>query len=220
MRLRGFTLIELMIVISIIALLAGAVYVSIGTTMFESNSKATNGVVGSLRIALEAYRGQFRGYPPDGLDYEVKDHKGRPIKNTACLIHFLTRPIVKVSRVGSESMIQVVGPFMKPPKGDYLSGSLDADDVNLVEILDSWGNPLNYDNTGEGFSDMSGVAVHSMPNIEDFNVDVDPRGGKALGAEAYNLWSWGQTTGASMTGDEVPDEATRQEDNLTNWGGQ
>ncbi len=215
---RGFTLIELMTAIAIIAMLAGSLYVAMSGAFFESQDKATKGLLGSLRIGLEAYRGQFRAYPPDGIDYPVYDAEGRPVKNTAALIYFLTARIPKVSRVGTEVLIVPVGPFMRPIRGEYLSDNLDGPNPNLVEILDAYGAPLNYDNVGEGFTDLGGATHHTMVGLEDYHYDEDPRGGEAQGNETYNLWSNGPTNGADETGDDVPDQQSRFDDNLTSWG--
>lgn len=215
---RGFTIIELMVAIAIITLLAGSLYVAMNSAFFESQDKAAKGLLGSIRIALEAYRGQFRAYPPDGIDYPVMDNKGRPIKNTACLLYFLTNKLPKVSRVGTEPLVNPVGPFMRSIQGEYLSGDLDGEDTHLIEIVDSWGNPLNYDNIGEGFSPLGGPAHHTMVGLEPYHYDDDPRDGEPQGNELYNLWSNGATQGADEDGAEVPDTATRFEDNLTSWG--
>lgn len=214
---RGFTLIELLITVAIISMLAGAVYVAMSGAFFESQDKAAKGLIGSLRIALEGYRGQFRAYPPDGFDYEVRDHMDRPIQNSACLIYFLTRPVVRVTRVGTERLLTRVGPFMRPIRQEYLSGDLDGPDGNLVEILDPWLNPLNYDDLGHGFTELGGLAVHTMPNIEDYNVDLDPREGEPRGSDLYNLWSNGRTNMADPSGEDVPEPIDRFADNITNW---
>lgn len=62
-KTRGFTLIELMVVIAIISLLSSVVLASIKTAREKAQIIKTVGEMKSLQNALELYRNQFGTYP-------------------------------------------------------------------------------------------------------------------------------------------------------------
>jgi len=63
---KGFTLIELMIVVAIIGILAAVAVPKFADLIRKSNEGATRGNLGSLRSALSIYYGNLEGmYPAD-----------------------------------------------------------------------------------------------------------------------------------------------------------
>lgn len=64
-RSKGFTLIELMVVISIITLLSSVVLASVKTAREKAQITKTVAEMKSLQQALELYRNQFGVYPQD-----------------------------------------------------------------------------------------------------------------------------------------------------------
>jgi prepilin-type N-terminal cleavage/methylation domain-containing protein len=67
----GFTLIEMVIVISIIAILAGLLLPVIGTVRRRGQVTATVLEIQSLKNAIEQYKNKFGDYPPDGSNSVV-----------------------------------------------------------------------------------------------------------------------------------------------------
>lgn len=68
MRTKGFTLIELMIVVSVIGLLAAIAVPKLGSTIAKSREAATKGNLASLRSAITIYVADTEGlYPTDDL---------------------------------------------------------------------------------------------------------------------------------------------------------
>lgn len=63
-REKGFTLIELMIVVAIIGILAAIAIPRFGNLIKRSKEGATKGNLGALRSALAMYYGQFEGVYP------------------------------------------------------------------------------------------------------------------------------------------------------------
>ena len=63
---RGFTLLEVMVVISIIAILVSVIYVSFGEARANARNKALTVELKEVQLALERYRAQNDFYPlPD-----------------------------------------------------------------------------------------------------------------------------------------------------------
>ena len=64
---RGFTLLEIMIVVSIIAILASIAVPKFGGMIRTANEAATKGKLASLRSALTIYYADTEGYYPSDL---------------------------------------------------------------------------------------------------------------------------------------------------------
>ena len=67
-KAKGFTLIELMIVVAIIGILAAIAIPKFADLIRKSNEGATKGNLGSLRSSLSIYFADIEGFYPVGLD--------------------------------------------------------------------------------------------------------------------------------------------------------
>ena len=63
MRKKGFSLIELLVVISVIAILMGIILPSVGAYRKRAMKAKTRADINQLSMALEAYKNDYRRYP-------------------------------------------------------------------------------------------------------------------------------------------------------------
>lgn len=136
LRRRGFTLIEILVVMAIILVLVGLLATGLGTAREKAKSKSSKALIGRVKVALESYFSEFRDYPPDGYDQEpgwtytgsapnfvgvnvgTPGIQQRPMRGTAALMYFLCRPLVKVTWMGPDQtdernrVLTPVGPFL------------------------------------------------------------------------------------------------------------
>ncbi|MGL4943183.1 MAG: type II secretion system protein [Thermoguttaceae bacterium] len=68
---RGFTLVELLVVVAIIAILAGMIMVGGSAAFRTAREAATRMEMTNLERALEMYKTKYGEYPPDFSDYDA-----------------------------------------------------------------------------------------------------------------------------------------------------
>jgi prepilin-type N-terminal cleavage/methylation domain-containing protein len=118
---RGFTLVEMLVVIAIISVLAGLVLAALGAARRTANEKATQATLKLLEGMLERYAMDFQDYPPsDGDETGIR---------------------------GAENLYRCLRTEKK--EGPYLVDTADVRtcDSNRngeLEIADAFGRPLHY----------------------------------------------------------------------------
>ena len=139
--LRSFTLIEVLVSITIVMILTSLLIMGLGGTKTKAMQKASIAMVNKVKVALDNYYASFRDYPPDGYDvgergtgsgWDVNTQgvlvgygaNARRVRGTASLIYFLCRPVVKVTRQSADpddpsATYQRVGPFLELEPGDF-----------------------------------------------------------------------------------------------------
>jgi len=194
-RPQGFTIVEVLMVIAVITILFTLVMVAAAGLRRKAMTEATKSRIHALRLALDEYKTLKGSFPPDGYDFEVKNHQGRPITGSACLYEFLGRELQVEENVGGQ-----VRRSKRDPLVEFKSGYLtpeSPDNPGVFEVLDGFNIPFHYDNTANGRFDPSnqGETAHVEP-VEDHPGDpredlsvVSRRGIQRPGA--YDLWSHG-----------------------------
>jgi prepilin-type N-terminal cleavage/methylation domain-containing protein len=203
LRRAGFTLVEIMVVMAIIVSLFALVAIAAGGILSKGSEKATGSLIRQLQQHLDEYKSRTGSFPPDGIDTPVKNDEGEPIRGSACLYHFLTRPVEVSERVGGRVTVRKTDPIASFTDATLMPENEDHPGVR--ELKDGWGNALHYDNTEDGVFRAQGGDVHSPP-MDDSEHPDDPRVGDfivngqnaverpGIQGKGYDLWSHGEQT--------------------------
>ncbi|HLX62403.1 MAG TPA: prepilin-type N-terminal cleavage/methylation domain-containing protein [Planctomycetota bacterium] len=116
-RIRGFTLLELLVVITILVILASAIIVAVGRAQIYARIKLVEGHLQLLKGALSRYCDDFGDYPPSD---------GDGLKGAASLYECLMTE-------------KKNGPYVKA--GDIPTKDLPTGDTAFA---DQWKNPIYY----------------------------------------------------------------------------
>lgn len=192
---KGFTLVELLIVIGILVILMAITIVAVLGLQGRAKAAKTKGLVGALMSAIQAYESDWGDFPPDG--YDPGDQTGGR-KGSASLVNLLCNTLVLKRKMGEGSTAYYVnkdvGPYYKIENLEVftLKRATDKDTIAdpTVEFKDGWNRALEYDRVEDngkitlmnpGHGTHSGKAEsntqHSMdprvadPNIKDLRKD-------------------------------------------------
>lgn len=146
-RISGFTVIEMLVVITVISILAGILLPSLGTAQKRAKMTRTQGIIDSITMALKQYRTDYVAYPPDSDIPTISS--GTPTTAT-CVYYYSAATFI----AGENSNNISAGPYMEYRQKDKEITTQQADmdgdgtsDDTLFEIVDAWGNPLIFDST-------------------------------------------------------------------------
>ncbi|MBL4845743.1 MAG: type II secretion system protein [Planctomycetes bacterium] len=194
---RGFTLVEILVVISIIALLAAISIPALSAVRRSSDTKATKAFLERLRLQIESYSNDFGDYPPSRASRI--GYRGNEVNaGSEILLRCLTTS-------------KKAGPYFEFE--DTQLGNTDQDSLakganptrsvirtaELLEIVDTWGNPIlylhnkDYDRGGQVLLPNGNVTVpaYSHEKTKQF-----------AGLTSFQLWSAG-VDGEVGTDDDV-----------------
>jgi prepilin-type N-terminal cleavage/methylation domain-containing protein len=155
---RGFTLIEIMVVIGIILLLAAVLLVSFSGVFSKSKKAQTTATIETLKTGVEGYQNRWGRPPPSNL------------RDLGALVGYPSLADPNNQNLGIETLVLALrsrreqGPYMDGPlmQDDKRRTNLDNDSFldeagaedflnieqgsanDLFEIVDAWGNPLVY----------------------------------------------------------------------------
>jgi prepilin-type N-terminal cleavage/methylation domain-containing protein len=157
-RRRGFTLIEILIAVSIIILLAAVLIVSFSGAFSKSRQAQTTTTIETLKSNIETFKSRWGIPPPANLN------------ELGALVGYPAVADPNKSNIGIESLVLALrsrreqGPYLDPGllQDDTRRLNLDVDSAleaalgqnyididpaesrELFEIADAWGNPLVY----------------------------------------------------------------------------
>jgi general secretion pathway protein G len=129
-RARGFTLLEMVIVIAVILVLASLALGLFASNIDESKRLHTEMLIQNLDMACKNYRGSAGFYPPDD-------------KGDSRNLHFyLGQPRVKTLDAGATTF----GASFLDFRADWLEPGTGAPDPknNPLPVIDAWGRKLRY----------------------------------------------------------------------------
>lgn len=202
MRRSGFTLVELLVVIAVIAVLTGLALPAISAVRTRSQVRETEATLDRIKLALATYQNDFGDYPPS---------IGRPLGLQ-----------LNGSNDGAELMLRCLstrarsGPYLQ--LDDRMLGNTDGDRLrsgadptrssfgtpDLLEPLDSWQNPIVYIHNTQ--YDAGGNAVLREGGLAAVPASKSPETKQYHGLTTFQLWSAG------------PDGQAGTDDDIRRWG--
>ena len=212
-RTAGFTLIEILVVVAIIAAMLGGISLMIGKASGARTRLAASGQVSTLGAAIErlASPEQLGMYPPTRLEMLIGPGSMGPVgkrlgnggNDTNCGIETVYVAVrlkgvnVPVEGFDSEDAIKNLD---DDKANEAAPGMANA---TLYEYIDPWGNPLVYINSRD-YKDMKKVEQYVLGDGQV--VKVAPRmlpNGEFARATTFQLFSMGPD-GVPGTEDDLP----------------
>ena len=204
---RGFTLVELLIVMAIIAILTGLAFPAMSAVRRRSQMKTQKALFDKLRLNIETYANDFGDYPPSS--FKGIKLKGSNGQNEGGEV--LARCLTTSARSGPYAE------FSDEQLGNLDGDSISASKANptrsvwstpeLHELLDVWGNPIAYMHNSE-YDKGSLVTLPSGETRKPAQVTANKseKTGQYSGLTSFQLWSAG------------PDGEAGTEDDVRAWG--
>ena len=160
---KGFTLVELLIVIAIISLLMALLGVMIQGLLDRAKYAKTNSIVQALESSCKNYKTDFGEYPPvskfgNGSSKNLHWHLGRQ------------RYVVQGHSSSGSGGIAVKRPGYIDFSSDWLEtnpSSTYPQSGQVFNVIDAWVNPISYNNPSPN------VAAGSAPSFRVLSTGAD-----------------------------------------------
>ena len=185
---RGFTLVELMAVITIAMIIIGITMPALGRMRQRSQAARTQAIINRLEMALAAYERFWGFYPPGGKNNNLNDPAA-----TKTLYEYLCSPSVAGATQSNYGRGSI--PAFIEPK-EYEVTALSGEKI----FVDGWGKPLFVytANPGPLFHNKRSCDIYSTgpnftPEINDNDDDGDGAVDEAdeIGDDIHN-WGYDQ----------------------------
>ncbi|HRJ78111.1 MAG: prepilin-type N-terminal cleavage/methylation domain-containing protein [Planctomycetaceae bacterium] len=154
---RGFTLIELMIVIAIIVVIAGVLVASFGGVFSKRDDAVAKTTIETLSSNIQSFQGRWHSYPPGSVEaLSVMARSAIPVADpneVNCGIEALVLALRSRKNGGAYLSADLFAndEYRKNTDADTLMDDpFDIDGSrDLFEIVDPWGTPYVYVNMNE-----------------------------------------------------------------------
>lgn len=189
---QGFTLLEILVVIGVIAILAGMLLPAMHLVRERAKKAKTKALIGNISVAVKAYESDWGAWPQiTGMAMCSNTPSAANRLVASKVLFFLLSTDFHAgtavstptgASVGTITPSMTAGPYLELAEGDY--------DLSGVErnIIDAWGNNLAY------------------------NADTDYNSGSTPpnnNKSSFDIWSPGA--------DGVTSNSSEKEDDINNW---
>lgn len=203
MRARGFTLIEVLVVIAVIAILSAIAFPVLSSVKTRSKAKATKVLIENLKLKLEQYASDFGDYPPSNPKLVGLPSNGVN-DGIECLVRCLT------TRKKNGPYYEFPEEQLKNVDRDSLVSGNPTDSTmtsrELFEVVDGFGNPLVYLHNAD-YDTGHKVSVGDDGDTVSVKGVKSAKTGQFHGLRSFQLWSFG----ANGKNDDGED------DDVTSW---
>jgi prepilin-type N-terminal cleavage/methylation domain-containing protein len=198
---RAFTLVEMLIVVTLIALLAALTLGAYTYAMRSSKRRVTTGTFETIKLALERYNVEFGEYPqPNNSGQMMQFPPGRfayDVSGAACLYQALTGDgFDQIRGVTSTTTGSASGSASSMSDGK-VDGAAEVKNKMLVEIpqsiftkknstyilIDGFGHPFQYIKAAAPTTPSTGTNSSSGSNSNTTPITINA---------TYDLWSYGE----------------------------
>lgn len=220
---RGFSFIEILVVMGIISVLVGGVIVAIGMWAEKGPEFATKNTLNKTKALIENWQSQFEMWPPSdvtriadvaGVGKKAKSPGNKRNGGIEAIYQALYWPGFKGDPQWKEP-----DPGEEGGQGAEI-GNLDEDKLSkavnkrgtkeLNEIIDGWGNPLVYFHRDDYVKYAEGGMIYDSQDKELNLLDVEPKpyrrdDGTYINPDSFQLFSMG------------PDGEPNTDDDIKTW---
>jgi prepilin-type N-terminal cleavage/methylation domain-containing protein len=189
MRRRGFTLIEILVVIAVIGVLTALSFPVLASVRRGQKAKATKVLIENLKLKLEEYCADFGDYPPSNPKL-----CGLPSNGVNDGIECLVRCLSTKKKKGP--YYEFPEDQLKNTDGDRVLSGNPTDSYitsrDLFELVDAFGNPFVYIHNAD-YDSAQKVQLGEESNGETITVKAvkSAKTGQFHGVRSFQLWSLG-----------------------------
>jgi len=140
---RGFTLIELMVVIIVIGIVGGIVFSGAGYLFEKQAIKTTQAQIEVLQVALDEYRREV-GIYPETIDFMGKESSQILLHSLFGTHEFIDGEWTRLEPEDHRRSLIPLENLTFVPLADDLSGKFDPREVDHY-LTDPWGEPYIYE---------------------------------------------------------------------------
>ncbi|MEZ6183861.1 MAG: prepilin-type N-terminal cleavage/methylation domain-containing protein [Planctomycetota bacterium] len=198
---RGFTLVELLVVIGVIAILVGIAVPALSGVRTNAQRANTKNLITELSLAIENYQLDFGDYPPSTPKRAGIRGNGEN-DGIETLLRCLTTQAkngpyyeAKDERLGNTDV-----DFLA--RGNPTQSTIAA--LELFELVDDWGNPLVYWHNAD--YDLPASCTRIDGATIQASAGKAQKTGQYVDLTKFQLWSAG------------PDGEPGTDDDVTSWG--
>lgn len=195
--LKGFTLLELLVVIGIIIFLVGITLPIVSSIQSSAKKGATSAQISQLELALKQFESDFGVFPPDNYTASPISIGGVSIPvdpdldtGSKCLIFFLGSKFI----FSSTSFNDIYGPYIEFKRAQI-------DEVTGVNFTGT-----GTDITIEGVNGTTKVYQYKDPFDSYYSYDSSSPSNNTA---SFDIYSFGP--------DKTDDSGTSTSDDITNW---